>query len=192
MNLKEIVGKTRSYRRFQQDVSVSREILLELIDLARLAGSARNLQPLKYMISNDPKKNAEIFPHLSWAGYLAEWDGPAEGEQPSAYIICLLDTEIAANGDCDLGIASQNILIGAANSGLGGCRIASVSSKLKANLNFPPHLNILMVIALGVPVETVQIDPVDQGGSIKYWRDSNQVHHVPKRSLDEIIINTDK
>ncbi len=185
----ELITKTRTYRRFHQDTEISRNTLEELVSLARLGGSARNLQPLKYMLVNDRELSAKIFPHLLWAGYLQDWPGPAEGERPSAYIICLLDTRISQEADCDLGIATQNILLGATARGLGGCRIASVSQKLHAELDIPEHLKILMVLALGKPKEPVCIEEaVSPNGDIKYWRDAEQVHHVPKRPLDEIII----
>ncbi|MCD6107598.1 MAG: nitroreductase family protein, partial [Caldisericaceae bacterium] len=64
---KDLVSKNRSYRRFYQEVSVKRETLEELVDLARLSPSARNAQPLKYILSSDPEKNVLIFPCLAWA-----------------------------------------------------------------------------------------------------------------------------
>ena len=180
--------QTRSFRRFWQAEPITIEILQELIDLARLGGSARNVQPLKYLLVNAPAQNAKIFPHLGWAGYLKDWQGPVEGERPSAYIICLLDTGITNEAECDLGIATQNILLGATEKGLGGCRIASFSRKLQNILDMPDHLQILLVLALGKPKETVLLEDRGPDGNIKYWRDENQVHYVPKRSLEEIIV----
>jgi nitroreductase len=178
----------QSFRRFRQAESITVETVQELIDLARLGGSARNAQPLKYMLVNTPAQNAEIFPHLGWAGYLKDWQGPVEGERPAAYIICLLDTSISNEAECDLGIATQNILLGATEKGLGGCRIASFSRKLQGILEIPEHLQILLVLALGKPKESVLLEDLGPDGDIKYWRDKDQIHHVPKRSLEEIII----
>ena len=187
--LRDIVIKNRSYRRFYQDYTITKDGLCALVDLARLAASAANMQPLKFFISADKPTNASIFPHLGWAAYLKDWPGPDEGERPSAYIIILGDTHIAANFWCDHGIAAQTILLGAAEQGLGGCMIASVNRKgLMAALNIPGHFEILLVIALGKPKEEVRIEPVGPGGDIKYHRDDKGVHHVPKRSLEEIII----
>ena len=188
--LKELILKNRSYRRFHQDVVMNLEELKELIDLARLSASGANLQSLKYIISNDPLKNAVIFQHLAWAGYLKNWDGPAEGERPSAYIIILGDTEINKSFGCDHGIAAQSILLGAAEIGFGGCMIGSIKrDNLRRDLAIPDRYEILLVLAIGKPKEDVVIENVTADGDIKYWRDDNDIHHVPKRSLDDILIN---
>jgi nitroreductase len=187
--LQELVRKNRSYRRFQQDVPIKLETLKELVDMGRLSASALNLQPLKYVLSCEPKRNAEIFPCLGWAAYLKDWKGPEEGERPSAYIIMLLDTEISRNAGCDHGIAAQSILLGATEKGLGGCMIATVNRKeLSQALGIEPRYEIILVIALGKPRETVIIEKIGPDGDVKYWRDSQGVHHVPKRALDDIII----
>lgn len=188
MNIVELVHTTRTCRRFQQDQAVSHETLCKLIDLARLGGSAQNLQPLKYLLVNQPTKNAAIFSHLGWAGYLPEWPGPKEGERPAAYIVCLLDTHLAKEAACDLGIASQNILLGATELGLAGCRIASLSPKLHQQLSLADHLEILLVIAIGVPKEKVVLEKAGKDDDIRYRRTPDQTHHVPKRRLADIII----
>lgn len=190
MEMKNLVFKNRSYRRFYQDVEIKLETLRELVDLARLSASSVNLQPLKYILSNDPAKNALIFPTLGWAMLLKTWQGPPEGERPSAYIIVLGDTEITRSFSCDHGIAAQSILLGATEKGLGGCMIATVRRKeLSEALKIEPRYEILLVLALGKPRETVVIDPLGKDGEVKYWRDDKAVHHVPKRSLEDIIIS---
>jgi len=187
--LRDLILKNRSYRRFYQEVAIDMDTLRELVDYARLSASAGNIQPLKYILSNDPEKNSLIFSHLAWAAYLKDWPGPTEGERPSAYIIILGDKEISPYFWCDHGIAAQTILLGAAERGLGGCMIASVNKKrLQDVLDIPPQYEILLVLALGKPKETVKIETVDSTGDIKYWRDSKGIHHVPKRALDDIII----
>lgn len=187
--LRDLIIKNRSYRTFHEKMPVERETLIELVDLARLSASAANKQPLKYILSTDPKRNALIFPNLAWAAYLRDWPGPAEGERPSAYIIVLRDNDIGDPAKCDHGIAAQSILLGAVEKGLGGCIIASVRRKNLTELfNIPPQFEILFVIALGKPKEQVVIEMVDDSGDVKYWRDGDGIHHVPKRSLEDIII----
>ena len=189
MKLKELVLNNRSYRRFSQEVSIKPETLRMLVDLARLSASEANLQPLKYILSCDAQKNALVFPHLTWAGYLKDWPGPSEGERPSAYIIILGDKKIRKSFGCDHGIAAQSILLGAAERRLGGCMIGSVRrTALRQALRIPAHYVILLVVALGKPKEKIEIEAVGPAGDIKYWRDGSDTHHVPKRSLDEIII----
>jgi len=187
--IKELISRTRSYRRFDESRAISREELLDLVDCARLSASAGNRQPLRFIVSCEPDKNEKIFPHLLWAGYLKDWPGPAIGERPTGYIVILGDTTVHPTFDCDHGIAAQSIMLAATEKGLGGCIIASIKrDALRAALNIPPALEILLVLALGRPVETVVIEPVPSSGDIRYWRDAQQHHHVPKRSLDDLIV----
>ena len=189
--LADLVKENRSCRRFHQDHFIDNSILRSLVDLARLSASAANRQPLKYILSSDPSVNRSIFPCLAWAAYLKGWDGPEEGERPPAYIVILGDTAIASNFWCDHGIAAQTILLGAREIGLSGCMIGAVNKdKLKKVLNIPPHLEILLVLAIGKPSEACVIEPLGEDGDIRYWRDENGLHHVPKRSLNDIIYKT--
>jgi nitroreductase len=187
--LKELVTRSRSFRRFDESQPVTRDTLRDLVDLARLSPSGMNMQSLKYMLSADPATNAKIFPCLGWAGYLPRWPGPAAGERPSGYIVILGDTAIQNDPGCDHGIAAQSIMLGAAEKELGGCIIGSVQKgKLRETLAIPERFQVLLVLALGKPGETVVIESVGPEGDVKYWRDEEGVHHVPKRSLDDLII----
>jgi nitroreductase len=187
--VRNLILKNRSYRRFDEALPVETETLRELIDCARLSPSAANMQPLRYIVVNDPENRMKVFPHLAWAGYLRDWPGPGEGERPPAYIVILLDTEITAKAGCDHGIAAQSILLGAVERGLGGCIIGSIRrDELRQALYIPQRFEILLVIALGRPVETVVLETVGADGDIKYWRSADGVHHVPKRPLGSVII----
>lgn len=189
MKVKDLILKNRSYRRFHQYDTVTTETLTELVDLARIGPSGANLQPLKYVLTNDPVTNAKVFKCLKWAGYLADWDGPEEGERPAAYITVLGDTTIKQVFKCDHGIAAQNILLGAVELGLGGCIIASIDdADIHHILDIPHKYDVLLVIAIGRPAEEVVLDDISDDGDVKYWRDSNSVHHVPKRKLKDIIL----
>lgn len=185
----EIVKRNRSYRRFYQDQPIDRETLLYLVNLARLTPSASNMQSQKYILSCEPEMNARIFDTLAWAGYYTEWPGPDDGERPSAYIVIVLDTEISKNAGCDHGITSQTILLGAVEKGLGGCMLGAINRpKLREVLDLPERYEILLVVALGHPKEQIVIEDIGADGSVKYHRDENRVHHVPKRTLDEIVL----
>ncbi len=187
--IRDLVLANRSYRRFIQAESVDENTLRSLVDLARQTPSAANLQPLKYIITCTPERNAAVFTTLSWAGYLTDWDGPSEGQRPSAYIVVLNDTNISPTINCDHGIAVQTILLGAAELGLGGCILGSIDRKiLREQFSIDEHLEILLVVAVGKPLETVVLESVAEDGSIKYYRDAQDVHHVPKRALDDVIL----
>lgn len=188
-SLHDLVLRNRSYRRFDESHAISRDTLLKLIALARITPSAANRQPLKYILSCDPERNSAIFPHLAWAGYLPDWPGPAEGERPSAYIAIAVDRGIAKDWWCDDGIAAQTMLLGAVERGLGGCMIGAFHrERLSEALGLAEPLHLRLVLALGKPAETVVLEDVGPDGDIRYWRDENDVHHVPKRSLDEIVV----
>jgi len=189
MDFKQLVMHSRTRRVFDQSRPVDAATLVELVDVARYMPSGRNLQPLKYVVSADQAQCAEIFPLLGWAGYLKDWPGPAQGERPTGYVVILLDKSLADDPFCDHGIACQTIMLAAAEKGLGGCIIATINRKKLAKvLALPEHLEILLVLALGVPAEEVVIEPLPADGKIEYWRTADGTHHVPKRSLDDVLV----
>lgn len=187
--IKSLLKKNRSYRRFHQEKQISYDELKSLVDVTRYVASGRNLQPLRYYLSANEKTNRLIFPCLVWAGYLTNWSGPEEGERPSAYIVVCEDALVGSDANFDVGIAVQTILLAATEKGWGGCMVLSFN---KADVAYALHLEEnykpVMVIALGYPKEVVELEEMEEGDSVKYWRDENGVHHVPKRKLDDIII----
>jgi nitroreductase len=188
--IEDLVKSNRSCRRFYQSAAIGTATLKGLVNLARLSASAANLQPLKYILSNDPRKNEDIFSCLAWAGYLKDWPGPEEGERPSAYIVIVGDREIAQTFGVDHGIAAQSILLGARAQGLGGCLVGSIKKDLLREwLHLPERYEILLVVALGKPKESVVLEEAGPEDDIKYWRDEQGVHHVPKRKLEDIILS---
>lgn len=187
---KDMIEKNRSYRRFHQEERITEETLLSLVNLARLSASGANKQPLRYILSSDRAVNEAIYSTVGWAGYLSDWAGPVEGERPAAYIVMVQDKNNKMVAGIDHGIAAQSILLGAVEKGLGGCIIASIQKdKLGIVLGMPEDYEILLVIALGKPKEVVVIEEVTVGEDIKYWRDEQQVHHVPKLKLADVILS---
>lgn len=186
---KKLVMKDRSIRRFDQSRSVSEDELREIVELVRFCPSGRNLQPLKYCIVTDAAPS--VFPLLKWAGYLAEWDGPAEGERPAAYLVQCLDTRLTQSCLCDDGIQLQTITLGAAARSLGCCIIKAFNAPaLSQTLGIPVWLKPMYVVAVGYPAEQVVVETTDGSteADIKYYRSPDGVHHVPKRPLNELII----
>jgi len=189
MDFHTLVHTTRSCRRFFQDPRIETDFLKSLVNLSRMTASAANLQPLKYILSSDPDTNAKIFNCLGWAGYLKDWPGPVFDERPTGYIVILGDQNIAKYFDMDVGIVAQTIMLGAYHNNFGGCMIANFRhQQLTDALEIADHYRILLVLALGTPKESIVIEPIGSDGNFKYFRDEQDVHHVPKRSLDDIIV----
>jgi nitroreductase len=182
--LKDIVKKTRTYRRFKQD-EISMEQLENLVGLARFAPSGANSQPLRYVLINDKEMRDKIFPSISWAGALRDWDGPVEGEKPVAYIMLVSERPATIN----TGIAAQTIVLGAMEQGIGACMLGALRREQAAEaVSLNSDYKIELLIALGYPNETIVVDDVRKGSRLAYYRDNEDVHHVPKIILDDMIV----
>lgn len=188
--LNDLVSRCRSYRRFYEEERIGEDALKELVELARLTPSTANSQALKFRLVSSEEECGKIFPYLAWAGALPDWPGPVEGERPSGYIVVCCDLALGKNKLWDDGIAAQTIMLGAVEKGYGGCVIASFKREETAKaLGIDPSLYSLdLVLALGKPKETVKVVPLKADGDVRYYRDENQVHYVPKRALEEIIL----
>ena len=186
-----LIEKTRNYHYFVESEKVTEEVLRGLVDLARLAPSTSNLnmQPLRYLISCEEKRNTAIFETLSWQGYLRGWGGPIKGVKPTGYIVVLGDKTVCSSYVADQGIAAQSILLGASHLGLGGCIAAKVQRrKLREELDLPTRYEILLVIAIGKPGEKIILEPQEVGSDGYGWHDEEGNYHLPKRSLDSVIL----
>jgi len=188
MDLKELLKKTRSFRRFFQQEKIDQNELRDMIDNVRFTGSPANLQPLKFIPVNNREINVKIFQQLKWAAYLKDWQGPEEGEKPAAYIVILGNRPMSLHINWDYGIALQTILLSAMEKGYGGCAIAACNKdKIREILDVPRELEVAVVVALGKPKEKVVIDDMEKA-NVMYWRDENDIHHVPKRRTEELIL----
>ncbi len=161
----------------------------ELVQLARLCPSAANRQPLRFILSTSAQDNAAIFDTLKWAAYLTDWNGPAEGERPTAYVIIVNTQKGWDSAKYDQGIMAQTMLLGAVEKGLGGCMIGAFDrGKLAEHCGLSEEMEPCLILALGKPVETVRVTALPEDGSIRYYRDEAGVHYVPKRDMSELIL----
>lgn len=188
MNTYETILKRRTIRKFKQD-KINIEALKKFINAARLAPQGANIQPLKYIIVTKKSLLDSIFPTTAWAGYIRPQHDPKENERPVAYIVILVNTEIKKAGyDVDAGAAIENILLASAEDGIGTCWLGAIDrDKIKELLNIEDKYIIHSMVALGYPAEQPEI--VDENGSIKYYEDEQGVLHVPKRKLEDIILD---
>ncbi len=187
--LKDLIAKNRTYRRFYQEEKITEEMLMEWIELARLTSSGRNIQALRYILVTEKDQQEKVYKNIRWAAGLKDWDGPEEGEKPSAYLVMVLDTAITKGCFWDHGLAAQSILLGAVEAGYGGCQFGAIDKPgLMKDMGIDERYEIQMVIALGKPKEIVVLEELDEDGNLGYWRDDEAVHHVPKRKLEDLII----
>ncbi len=188
MDFKALVDEARSCRRFHQDQKMGRESLEWLVDLARVAPCARNAQVLRFGIAESDAVCDAIFPHTRFAAAL-KWDGPVEGERPSGYIAIFAPQNSSKLVHFDVGIAAQTIQLGAQSKGIGCCMIASFKHKEVFEIfDGPEDMEIALVMALGFEKEERALAQMKSSDDFMYWRDENHVHHVPKRSLEEVLL----
>ena len=185
MNVLNLIKSRRTIRRFKQ-VPLDSKRLVTYVDMARVAPSAANRQPLRYILVQSESLRHQVFPLLRWAGYLPDYT-PKEGERPMAYIVVCVDTEISPNGaDLDVGAAVEHIILAAQADKVGTCWLASVDRpKLAQLLDLPSSLAISSVLALGYPKENPK--EVAMNGDVKYYLEGETLC-VPKRNLDEVLV----
>jgi len=189
MTLDALVKQSRSIRRFREDRRIDMQTLEELVDTARFCPSGRNRQPIRYILTTDPEVMAEVYPCLVWAMDLPDWDGPETGERPAAAITLVTERDPPIDPCYDVGIAAQTILLAAAERGISGCMLGSLYREtLARTFDLPVEYEIRLLIALGYAGERVVLEEVGPDGDTRYWRDEHGVHHVPKRTLDGIIL----
>lgn len=178
-----LIRQRRSIRRFQQE-TIEENILKTMVDAARLAPSAANKQPLRFIIVNKRSLLDKIFPTIKWAAYIKpEWQ-PNPNEHPVAYIVILSNTTQAISSmiGIDIGLAVENLVLTAESFGVGSCLIGSFNKKIIRDLfSIPKNYSVDLLIALGYKKEQPVLE--DRRSEVKYWRDEQHIHHVPKQSL---------
>ena len=186
----DLVKQSRSIRSFKAGEAVPCEVLTELCELARNCPAAMNRQPLKYRLVYTPEECARLQPLTRWASSLPI-KLPPKGQEPTAFIVICHDTEIAEEKPIflyDVGIVAETMMLGATEAGFGGCIIGSADPSAVADcLSLPSHIIPRLILGLGVPAETTVLT-VAAEGDVTYYRDEQNLHYVPKRPLDEIIL----
>ena len=181
------IKENRTYRRFSQDRVPSDAELKKIIEGARFSGCSANRQLVRFSYVNDKSMCDKIFGELKFAGYLKQWEGPTEQERPTAYIILFTDREPDVSISIDIGIYAQSMLLVAGEMGYRGCMLRSFNKENIDKLLGKTPYSAQLIIALGVPSETVYLTDASNG-DIKYYRDENDFHAVPKLPVEELII----
>ena len=185
MNVYDAILSRRSIRRFEPK-EIPIELLKKLVNGARLAPSAANLQPLEFIIVTKKELCNKIFEKLGWAAYIKPTWAPSKNERPMAYIVMLINDKNNKYAIRDVSLASENIVLAAEEEGIGSCIMYNIGrEEIRKMLAIPDSIIIDSIIALGYKAEEpVAVDYID---SVKYWRDEKDVLNVPKRKLQNII-----
>ena len=188
----DLVKANRSYRGYDESRKVTRDELLSLVELARISPSSLNAQPLKYYIAYEKEKVEIIQARTKWAAGLPKLNLPYEGKRPTAFIVICQDLNIVPaieKYQKDVGIVAQTMLLGATELGLGGCMIGNFSQdEMKKAIGVSENLQPVLVIGIGKPMENIVLTEVSENESMKYYRDENDTHYVPKRKLQDIVV----
>ena len=185
-NVHDLAVERRTIRRFKPD-PVPRELLERLVNAARLAPSAANVQPLEFVVVDGAARKAEVFPALKWAAYIAPAGDPRPGEEPAAYVVTLVNSKLREKMfEYDVGAAMENMILVALSEGVGACWMLSIDRDiLRAALGVPAEYRIDSVLALGYPAEEPAAEVM--GESCRYWKDGEGRLHVPKRALSTVV-----
>ena len=192
MMMESLVLRNRSYRSFDESKPITREVMTDLVDLARRTASGMNKQPLRYRILSESADIAKMLGNCRMGSALADRKLPPEGGKPTGFILMFTDAT-AESPDFlalkDVGIAAQTILLAATEQGFGGCMLASFDpERLCADFGVDAaRYTPVLAIALGKPAERAILTDAHDG-SLRYYRDDADNHCVPKRRLDEVLI----
>ena len=189
---KELVKRNRSFRGYDESYRFTKEQLEDYVDTTRYTASSVNMQPLKYFIAYEKEMVDTIQKMTKWARALPDLNLPYVGKRPTGFIVVCQDINISLNTERfmkDVGIVAQTILLQATEEGLGGCMIGNFKKEeVMETLKLDDNLVPLLIIALGKPDEEIVITEIPKSGSTNYYRDKEDVHYVPKRSLGDILI----
>ena len=182
----DLIVARRTVRQFKPE-TVPRSLLERVVDAGRLAPSAANLQPLAFILVDEPSVRAKVFPCLKWAAYIAPEGNPAPGREPAAYVVVLVDTAVREKMfEYDVGAAQENMILAAAAEGVASCWLLSIDrDELRGILKIPESFRIDSLLALGYPAETPVAE--EYADSCRYWKDEDGTLHVPKRKREAVL-----
>ena len=178
MNIYDIISNRRTVRIFEKK-EIPEDVLKKFVNAARLAPSARNLQPLEYLVVDDETLCEKVFNNVYFGGGVEKLQ--TRENRPRAYILVLVNKKIRSkNFEHDAGLAVENIALEAYGQGIGVCIMGAIERPALTKIfNLPSHYYLDLVLALGYPA-------IEEGYK-EYWRNGNNVLHVPKRTLKEIL-----
>ncbi|MBQ6741295.1 MAG: nitroreductase family protein [Bacteroidales bacterium] len=178
--------KNRSTRGYKKSYVVSPNELERIVGVCTKIPSARNQQVLRFrLVTRDSGAN-QVLPLIKMGAALPDLHLPFPGTEPEAFIVICSTVDESPLVDIDLGIATQSMLLKAAEMGLNGLIIGAFNrTKLQETLDlpYPP----LLVLTIGKGDEHIELIPIDEGENHSYYRKEG-IHYVPKVRIADLII----
>lgn len=161
MDALEAIKKRRSIRVFTLQ-PISRSLIQEIIDCARVAPSARNVQPWKFVAVTDKQVLGDL-------GSLGE-NGSFIKDSACCIAVFCKDTKYYLEDGC---AATENILIAASNFGLSSCWVAGdkkpYCDKAKELLGVPADFKLVSLIPLGYSDAKPTLPPKRPLKDLLHW-----------------------
>ncbi len=187
MEFKELLKKRRTIRRFKQ-VQVFDKDIRYMLEAARVAACAANVQKLRYIVARDKQLVKGIFDNTAWAGLVSPNRTPEWGKNaPLTFIVIIAPEETGNIMHVNAGAAVQSMQYAAADVGLGTCWIGAYKKdEVQKLLDLPEPQETIYLLAVGYPDEEPVQDDINLDESMKYYLDSEDVLHVPKFKIDAV------
>ena len=179
--------KNRSYRGYNQEFVVKRDMLERIVAVNTKIASAKNQQVLRFKLVTKETSAEIITQNMKLGGLLPELHLPFPGTEPEAFIIICSTAPENKFVDIDLGIAAQSMLLKATEMGLNGIMIGAFNkAKIIEAFNLP--YEPLLILAIGKGNEKIKLQPVDAGEKLAYYRDEDGVQFVPKIQWEQLVL----
>ena len=143
----DFITRRRSIRRYQTDVVEEEKIRL-LLEAAMAAPSADNMRPWHFVVVRDAKLRSELSRVHRWAKMAAD--------APVVFVV-LGDATVSPDSwieDCSA--ATENLLLAAANIGLGAVWVGlrgAYEQRVRELVEAPTHMRVLCMVPVGYPAE---------------------------------------
>ena len=186
-SLDTLLRKNRSHRAFDTSYTVAKRQLEAIVSVNDKLPSGRNAQTLRFRLLDAPGGGEDFCRFLHLGGYLPELHLPVPGTEPKAFIIVCSTEAESPIVNIDLGISLQSMALKAVEIGLNALIVKAFNrQEIKEALGLP--LDPLAVLAIGKGTERIVLDEVHTGSDLRYYRDADGTHHVPKIAISELLI----
>ncbi len=186
-SLDTLLRKNRSHRAFDTSYTVAKRQLEAIVSVNDKLPSGRNAQTLRFRLLDAPGGGEDFCRFLHLGGYLPELHLPEPGTEPKAFIIVCSTEAESPIVNIDLGISLQSMALKAVEIGLNALIVKAFNrQEIREALGLP--LDPLAVLAIGKGTERIVLDEVHTGSDLRYYRDADGTHHVPKIAVPDLLI----